>query len=87
MEYKRITITVPRSLLLKLDKAASGDYLTRSAYIREAILLKAQLETAITSEATNRDSLINIVKVLHQQRMSGRRLRKTGPLTFTQAQD
>lgn len=87
MQYKRVTITLPEDVLHSLNDAAESGYLTRSAYIREAIILKIQLEMAIKNEASNDGSFGNIVQAMNRQIISGRNLRKMKPLNWTEAQD
>lgn len=68
MNFMRIIFTIPPELAARLDKAAGKDYKTRSAYIREAILLKMQLEDSIEHSVTSRDSMEYLVRNLHMQR-------------------
>lgn len=87
MAHKRINITLPEELLLELDIAVAVEHAKRSQFIREAILLKLQLETAIESEVSDDDSMFRLVRHLHVLRMSKRRSNQTGPLTWNQVQD
>lgn len=87
MIYKRINITLPEDLLSKLDNTIEIQYITRSAYIREAITLKHRLDSAILAEVKDKDSMLNIVHSMHVQKMAVQDLRKMGSLTYQQAQD
>lgn len=87
MAYKRIIVTLPKDFLYRLDTAVAADYTNRSTYIREAIALKMRLETAVEHAATDKDSMERLIHSLHFQRMSQRRINKTGPLTWNQVQD
>ncbi len=87
MIFKRINITLPEDVLAILDNAATADYTTRSAYIREAIILKQQFETSIQHEVTEKDSVTNIVRSLHSRRLAKQYLRKMDNLTYSQLQD
>ncbi len=78
---------MPSEVLRQLDAAAKSDLLTRSAYIRESISLKIQLDEAVESEISDKCSYVNTVRRMHYQRLSQRRLREMGPLNWKQAQD
>ena len=85
--HKKVTISLPVAFLHQLDAAAKSDILTRSAYICEAVSLKIELDATIESEVSDRGSYVNMVRRMHYQRLSQRRLREMGPLSWSQAQD
>lgn len=85
--HKKITISIPEEVLRRLDTAAKVDSLTRSAYIREAVALKHELDTIVENEVTDRNSYINVVRRMHYRRMSNRQIREMGPLNWAQSQD
>lgn len=86
MSYKRINITIPAELLSQLDHAKCVDYHTRSAFIREAILLKLHFDSNV-EHLSDRDSLFSTLHSYHGSRMIKRRIRKNGPLSYTDAQE
>jgi metal-responsive CopG/Arc/MetJ family transcriptional regulator len=87
MTYKRVIFTLPQELFNELDKAVKIDFKKRSAYIREAILLKMQLEAAIESEVGSRQTMESVIKSLHAHRLITRRMNQDGPLNWSQLQD
>lgn len=72
MAYKRVIFTIPDELLKILDQAVAADYKKRSAYIREAIVLKMQLEATIEDVVTSKDSMESVVRSLHLTRLTQR---------------
>ena len=46
MAFERVVFTIPKDLLCELDSAILTDHVTRSQYIREAIILKMQLDNS-----------------------------------------
>lgn len=87
MASKRITITLPADLIIELDAAAAADFTKRSAFIKEAIILKIQLDSVIESEITDTESMHRLVTRHHMARMIGRRTRQIGPLSLADSQD
>jgi metal-responsive CopG/Arc/MetJ family transcriptional regulator len=76
MNFKRIIFTIPPELAMRLNESVAKDYKTRSAYIREAILLKIQLEDSIENSISSRDSMEHLVRNLHIQRTIRRRINR-----------
>ena len=71
MSTRRFNICLPHELLLALDEAAQAEFVSRSAYIREAISLRIRLNHYLASEVADSQSHFNIIKAAHSRRMSG----------------
>lgn len=56
VSVKRFNICLPKDLVCSLDAAAKTEYVSRSAYIREAIELRIRLDEHITREVSNTES-------------------------------
>lgn len=63
---------MPADLVSELDAAAKTDFISRSAYIREAVSLRLRLENYVEQEVAEKSSYPNIVKSLHFSRLTSR---------------
>lgn len=70
---------MPEDVLVKLDSASRLDYLSRSAFIREAVELKMEIDAQINDELTERDSIMMFIRQLHGRRILRRNLRSNPP--------
>ena len=87
MAFERVVFTIPKDLLCELDSAILTDHVTRSQYIREAIILKMQLDNVIGETVSSRDSMEHIVRLLHLKRLSLRERKMRSSLSWAEAQD
>jgi metal-responsive CopG/Arc/MetJ family transcriptional regulator len=65
MGVKKINISMTEDLLVELDAAAQQEYVTRSAFIREAVALRIRLDSYIDQEFKDQRSDFNILKAIH----------------------
>ena len=79
MVMKRFNISLPQDLLRLLDDAAKAEYVSRSAYIREAIELRIRLDTYVANEITDKESYFGVLKAAHFERFIKRNINRYKP--------
>lgn len=65
MIYRKVNISLPADLLKELDEAARAEFITRSAYIREALTSRIKLDSYIENEYKNSDSDYSVIRKAH----------------------
>jgi metal-responsive CopG/Arc/MetJ family transcriptional regulator len=72
MVSKRFNISLPTDLVEAIDKAATADFTSRSAYIREAVALKIRLDSHVREQQADKQSYFNVLKAAHFGKMTRR---------------
>ena len=69
MVSKRFNVSLPEDLVTTLDAAAQADFISRSAYIREAVAFKLRLDSYVQKQQVDKQSYFNILKAAHFGKM------------------
>ena len=74
MSVKRLSICLPKEVVKDLDAAASADHTSRSAYIKEAIVLRMRLDSHVEHETLDKNSYYNVLRAARLGKMIKRNI-------------
>lgn len=79
MATKRIYISLSDDLLIEVDDAVAKDYTTRSAYIREALMLRMGVDSYVEAQVDNGSTKVNLIRRANNEIRMHRRYNKMKP--------
>ena len=72
MAFRRVFISIPNHILKQLDEAVVTDSSTRSAYIREAVMLRLSIERYVEDQAGHPNAKASLIHKVYYQIKSHR---------------